>query len=118
VKSRITLAQTLREASADGDVRVRDGSGSQEEEGGEEAMTAETAAYYLLDLGMLLKKEALEAREMARASKDTDDSGFNDGRAFAYYEVISLMQRQAASFQLPLEALSLADIDADRDLMA
>jgi len=42
---------------------------------------------------------------------------FNLGRAFAYYEVVSLMQQQAAVFELPLMALSLADIDADRDLL-
>jgi hypothetical protein len=76
-----------------------------------------TVENYLLDLGMLLKRDALEARTKANALKGTDDYDFDAGRAFAYYEVISLMQQQAQAFQLPLEALSLADIDADRDLM-
>lgn len=79
--------------------------------------TPETAANYLLDLGSLLKKDALEARAKAQASRGTGDNDYDSGRAFAYYEVISLMQQQAAAFQLPLEALSLADIDADRDLL-
>ena len=77
----------------------------------------ETAVNYLLDLGMLLKKDALEARAKAVASKGTDAYEFDSGRAFAYYEVISIMQQQAAAFGVPLEALSLADVDADRDLM-
>jgi hypothetical protein len=79
--------------------------------------TAEMAVNYLLDLGMLLKKDALEARAKAAASKGTDAYEFDSGRALAYYEVISLMQQQAAGFGLPLEALSLADVDVDRDLI-
>jgi hypothetical protein len=110
-------AQALREASGDGHERLRDGSGRAEAEGDEEAMTPETAANYLLDLGMLLKKEALDARARARLSKGSEGD-FDAGRAFAYYEVISLMQQQAHAFLLPLEALSLADIDADRDLLS
>jgi hypothetical protein len=78
---------------------------------------AETAVNYLLDLGMLLKKDALNARDKARASKGTNAYEFESGRAFAYYEVISVMQQQAAAFGLPLETLSLADVDADRDLL-
>jgi hypothetical protein len=42
---------------------------------------------------------------------------FKSGRAFAYYEVISLMIQQADAFQLPREAMRLDDIDPERDLL-
>jgi hypothetical protein len=72
---------------------------------------------YLIDLGMLLKSHALEARSEARAAVNTPDYDFKSGRAFAYYEVISLMIQQADAFQLPREAMRLDDIDPERDLL-
>jgi len=77
----------------------------------------DTTANYLLDLGTLLKEAARKAKTEARAAAGTDGHGFALGRASAYHEVISLMQQQAAAFQLPLRVLSLADIDPDRDLL-
>jgi hypothetical protein len=35
----------------------------------------------------------------------------------AYYEVLSLMQLQAAAFDIPLEQLSLHGLDPERNLL-
>jgi hypothetical protein len=70
----------------------------------------------LLDLGALLKKEALEARAKAQASKGTADSDFESGRAFLpITRSISLMQQQAGGLSVALEAVSLSDVGADSD---
>ena len=79
---------------------------------------SDTSRHYLLDLGMLLKKAALAARVQAETSRGTGGFDFDSGRAFAYYEVISLMQQQASAFGLPLNEVSLADIDAEQDLLS
>lgn len=73
-----------------------------------------SAQYYLLDLGTLLKAQAVTAKRESKA--DPTDS-FALGRLMAYHEVISLMQQQAQAFGLPLESLNLNDIDPDRDLL-
>ena len=74
-----------------------------------------TAGHYLLDLGTLLKEQAAAARRNSKTDGPTDS--FALGRLTAYHEVISLMQQQALAFGLPLESLSLHDIDPDRDLV-
>jgi hypothetical protein len=84
-------------------------------------MTVSTEEHYLRDLGYLLKATALEAaREatMERRMPDDVDQAYRAGRAFAYYEVISLMQQQAEAFGLSLEAMSLANVDPARDILA
>jgi hypothetical protein len=74
-------------------------------------------ANYLRDLGYELREAALEAKNRAaKASAETKD--FEAGRAFAYYEVLSLMQQQAEVFELPLAKLALDGLDADRDLLS
>jgi hypothetical protein len=51
---------------------------------------SETAAdHYLLDLGFLLKEAALDAQRRAEQATDPGDKAFEQGRAFAYHEVIS-----------------------------
>ncbi len=42
--------------------------------------------------------------------------GFQAGRALAYTEVLSLMQSQADSFQIPREVLALDGFDPVSDL--
>ncbi len=78
--------------------------------------------YFLRDLGYLLKEASLEAKQEFSNMKEKPESSetdlaFASGRALAYYEVISLMQQQAAAFQLNLRDLSLNDIDANKDLL-
>jgi len=60
-----------------------------------------TAQYYLLDLGSLLKQQALAAKTGTASDGRRDD--FEVGRLMAYHEVISLMQEQANTFGFPLE---------------
>lgn len=79
----------------------------------------DTKAAYLQDLGRLLRDIALKARKEAR-NKSNDVGSvdlFAEGRAMAFYEVISLMQQQADAFGLHYEELGLAGLDADRDLL-
>jgi len=75
-------------------------------------------AYYLQDLGMLIKQRALEAKQISeKEERGTEGYHLESGRLMAYYEVISLMQQQAHGFQIPLEELDLHDIEPDRDLV-
>lgn len=70
-------------------------------------------ADYLLDLGVLLKEMALEAKARQAAT----DSDFDTGYVAGFHRVVSLMQQQAESFGLSLEAIGLDGIDADVDLV-
>ncbi len=75
----------------------------------------ETFAHYLLDLGHLLKREALSVkREHSQAG--SGDRAFLDGKLLAYNEVLSLMLRQAAAFELDPKSLGLEGFDPDNDL--
>ncbi len=76
---------------------------------------ASTAENFILDLGALVKDEALKAVATSRAS-GTDQ--FEAGRAMAWYEVASLIQQQAAAFGLSLSQVGLMEFDAERDLLA
>jgi len=72
---------------------------------------------YLLDLGNFLKKDAREVAKEYRAASSADNREFLSGKLLAYYEVITTMQQQAHAFCLPLESLSLADINPDDELL-
>ena len=72
-----------------------------------------TIGYYVLDLGALLKQEALDAKARAVAATGSSDHQFELGRVFGYYEVLSLMKQQAETFGIPLTALSLEGFNPD-----
>jgi hypothetical protein len=74
-------------------------------------------ANYLEDLGKFIKKEALDVREKRRQAVTEGDVDFLGGKLLAYNEVINLMQQEAIAFGLSLDAISLGDIDPDRDLV-
>jgi hypothetical protein len=81
-------------------------------------------AYYLRDLGYLLRERAEEATRQARSIYEkravadrTVEDAFAEGLAQAYYEVISLMHNQAETFGIPLKDLALEDLDPERDLI-
>jgi hypothetical protein len=81
-------------------------------------------AYYLRDLGHLLRERAEEATRKARAIRAnrqvperTVADAFDEGVAHAYYEVLSVMQNQARGFELPLADLALEGLDPERDLI-
>jgi len=78
-------------------------------------MTDDKYYYYLQDLGLLIKRYALEAAKELREKKEVDDN-FHQGVLAAYYRVITLMQQQAEGFDINLSAIGLDDIDPDRDL--
>jgi hypothetical protein len=44
-------------------------------------------------------------------------ASFAQGRAMAYYEVVSLMHQQATAFGLPFADVGLQGINPDRDLL-
>lgn len=73
---------------------------------------SDTHSNYLRDLGALLYERALDARRNA-----TTAEAFQEGRAFAYYEVVALMLDQAAAFQIPPAELGLEGVLPDRDLL-
>ncbi len=73
--------------------------------------------HYVRDLGLFLKEKALDAkldRDSARGGKDED---LNLGRLMAFYEVLSLMQDQAAVFDLDLAAIGLEGFNLDAELL-
>ena len=73
--------------------------------------------YYLFDLGEIIKRRALEARQQREAAQgDESEALFQQGRMIAFNEVISIMQQQAEGFEISLSDLQLADIEPDRDL--
>jgi len=82
----------------------------------EPEMNPKTLSRYLLDLGRLLRDQALDAKQEAKVVSDPDKE-FQRGRLFAYHEVVSLMQQQATAFQLPLKAIGLEGIDPETDLL-
>ena len=71
-------------------------------------------AYYLRDLGYLLKERALDAKRQSDASPDEP---YAMGKSMAYFEVISLMQNQAISFEIALEDICLSDVGPERDII-
>ena len=81
-------------------------------------------AYYLRDLGYLLRERAEEAARKARSigakrpvPERTVADAFDKGVAHAYYEVLSVMQNQAEAFEIPLADLALEGLDPERDLI-
>lgn len=72
---------------------------------------------YLRDFGSLLKGLALATRRARDAARGTPDESYETGRLMALHEVVSLMQQQATAFGIPLDAVSLNDINPERDLV-
>ena len=77
-----------------------------------------TSSNYVLDLGTLLRQQALEAKSTADASRDGAESDFQLGRLTAYYEVLSLILQQARAFQLAPREVGLEGFDPDLDLLS
>jgi hypothetical protein len=70
-------------------------------------MSETVSDHYLLDLGFLLKEAALDARQRANSTPDPGEKAFEQGRAMAYYEVVSLMKDQAVAFGVDAAASRL-----------
>jgi hypothetical protein len=74
-------------------------------------------ANYLLDLGLLIREKAFEAKKNRDTSIGTTDYDYELGHLMAFYEIVSLMQQQAEAFGIPLSKISLENIDPDKDLL-
>jgi hypothetical protein len=70
---------------------------------------------YVLDLGNLLKRDALSTLQHHATAAPTDKS-FWDGKLLAYNEVLSLMLSQAKAFGVDPKRLGLDGFDPDKDL--
>lgn len=68
---------------------------------------------YLKDLGEGIKELALEAKQQA-VEKGSD---FSLGYMAGFHRIVSLMQQQAESFDIPVKEIGLDGIDADGDLV-
>jgi hypothetical protein len=75
---------------------------------------SELHAKYLHDLGHLLREQATAAARDRGCAKGTDDAAFQSGRAFAFYEVISLLVQQAEAFGLPLADIACESFEPER----
>lgn len=76
-------------------------------------MNSSTTEYsFVGDMVLLLREHAAEIKQGALA--DTD---FEKGRLFGYYEVLSLIQQQARVFGINAAEISMADFDADTDIL-
>ncbi|MCU7556015.1 hypothetical protein OCL06_15600 [Alteromonas sp. ASW11-19] len=79
-------------------------------------MTNEKFKNYVYDLGVILKEKALDAKVEKDKSAGAKDTDYNLGYLMAYYEVVSLMQQQANSFEIELSEIGLDDIDPELEL--
>jgi len=73
-------------------------------------------SYYLQDLGTELRQMADEALREAR-SASTGEREFHEGLLSTYSTVLSLMQQQADTFEIPYSDLNLDGLDPDNDLL-
>ena len=81
-------------------------------------MTPEQA--YLQDVLATIVERAKEAKQSssaASANRATVEQAFDDGRALAYYEVVSTLLNQADAFGLSHDALPFLDFDPDKELL-
>jgi len=81
----------------------------------------QTAENYLRDVVQLLLERAREAksrRDSSRASGDGEQTAFEQGRALAYYEVVSTLLNELETFGISRDAVGVpATFDADRELL-
>lgn len=80
-------------------------------------MHNESYKHFSRDCANLLKQMAKEAKRRATEAKGTTDESYQLGSLMAYHAVLSLLQQQARSFQIPLGELDLADIEPEKDLL-
>ena len=79
------------------------------------------AVNYLTDVLSMLITSAIEAKLMRKEpqEKGSDrDAAFQEGRALAYYEVVSTLINQAAIFGLSKDTIPALDFDPDKILLS
>lgn len=80
-------------------------------------MTTDKFKNYLLDLGVLLKEKAREAKCEKDFSSEKNEIDYKLGYLMAYHEVISLMKQQADAFEINQKDIGLYDIDPELELL-
>ena len=76
-----------------------------------------TYRHYVHDLGILVRDLAIAAKKMKDSALGGEDRTYATARLMALHEVVSLMQAQAAAFQLELKDIGLEGISPERDLV-
>lgn len=72
------------------------------------------AENYLHDLAPLILERARDAKQRA----ETEGDPFERGQQTAFYTVLSLMKQQAIAFGISDDAIGLANVDLDRELLS
>jgi hypothetical protein len=75
-------------------------------------MGTETFRHYVRDLGLLIKRKAIEAASK-RDSATASDRAFLEGLALGYINVVSLMLQQATAFAIDPADLNLDGFEPD-----
>lgn len=65
---------------------------------------------YLVSLGEIIKKYALDAKENKNGKKGTTQEDFATGYLASFHRIVTLMQQHAETYDIPLKELSLDDI--------
>ena len=76
-----------------------------------------TFELFVRDLGYLVRERCLAARESAASARGGPEESYAEGQLFSWVEIASLMQSQALAFQIPLEKLSLDNLDPEQLLV-
>lgn len=74
-------------------------------------MSDEKYKNYLIDLGTITKEYAREAIAENVSAKGSEDENYKTGYMMGFHRLVTLMQQQAESFDIPLNEIGLADID-------
>jgi hypothetical protein len=75
---------------------------------------------YLRDMLSLMVERAKEARQFSITGNDNrtkEEQAFENGRALAYYEVVSTLLNQADAFGLSRDVFPVLNFDPDRELL-
>ena len=76
-----------------------------------------TFQLYVRDVVVEIRDRLREAKRTAKGRvPGSVDRAFDDGRALAFYEVLSHMKNQTVSFGIRLTALGLDGIDPEKEL--
>ena len=76
-------------------------------------MTTTVYEDYLVDLGVLVKEMAIEAKQQAQLER----SDFATGYMAGFHRIVSLMQQQAEAFGISLDKIGFEEIDPNIDLV-
>jgi len=71
----------------------------------------------MLDLIVERAKEARQSSIIGKENRTKEEQSFENGRALAYYEVVSTLLNQADAFGLSRDVFPMLDFDADKELL-